>query len=300
MKYLNTASISLALALFAFAPAAPASAATSAATASLLAQVQQLKAQLQVLEQQLLLRGTTAAPTLPAPADCYTDQYGRVYCVTSAANTQVFAGRNDIDRIVVDFVGDFAQVRVEYDDDDTEFYAVEARTLADVARLLEPELRVSAATLLSLMDEISGNSRSSRNDNDDDIRDIDVDFDGNDADVVVRFDDGDTDQFTLRNVDRDEDDVIDELADRYDMDEDDIEDIIDFDNNGNNNNDDDIDSIDVDFRGDDADVIVRFEDGRTHRFTYRNVDDDEDEVIDLLADRYDMDEDVIEDMIDFD
>ena len=257
----------------------------------MLAQIQYLKTQLAALEQQLLLRGTIGTPTL---GNCYTDGSGRVFCATNAPSTLFYTSATDIDRIEVDFVGDIAQVRVEYDDDDDEFYAVEADTESDVARLLEPELRVAASTLLRLMDEVDDFDDNDRND--DDIEDIDVDWDGDDADVTVRFEDDDTDRFTINNVDRDEDDVIEEIADRYNEDEDDIEDVIDFDDD---RDDDDIDSIDVDFFGDDADIIVRFEDGDTERFTLTNVDNDEDEVIERLADRYDMDEDDIEDIIDF-
>lgn len=285
MKYLHIIFFSLVLAATVFVPTAPAQAAT---TAELLAQVQLLKAQLQALEQQLLLRGTVGSSL----SDCYTDIFGRVYCVTQ---TQTFTDNADnIDRIEVDFVGDIAQVRVEFDDDDTEFYAFEADTIIEMAELLSPELRVSIAAIVRLTDEVNNGHHS----DDDDIRSIDVDFVGDDADVVVRFEDGDTDRFTLRDVDRDEDEVIEELADRYDEDEDDIENITNFDDDSND--DDDIESIDVDFVGDDADVTVRFEDGDTDRFTLHDVDDDEDEVIELLADRYNMDEDDIEDVIDFD
>lgn len=224
MKYLKTTfpSVVLAFALISIAllPTARAYASTDA---ELLAQIQYLKAQVAALEQQLLLRGTTT----PAPAlgNCYTDGSGRVYCATAAPTVPFYGSGNNIDRIEVDFGGNFAQVRVEYDDDDTEFYAVEAGTESDVARLLAPELRVSAAALLRLIDEVDDDDR----DDDDDIEDIDVDFDGDDANVRVRFENDDTDRFTLRDVDRSRNEVIERLADRYDMDEDDIEDVIDFD-----------------------------------------------------------------------
>lgn len=287
MKYVFVPLFVLVLALGMLVPKAEA----ASSEAALLAQIQLLRQQLAAIEQQILRGQTTSVPTA-----CWTDTYGNRYCPTTTSQTSRYpTSAGDIDRIEVDFVGRIAQVRVEYDDDDDEFFAVEADTESDVARLLEPELRVAASTILRLMDEVD--DRDSRH-NDDDIEDIDVDWEGDDADVTVRFEDGDRDRFTLRNVDRDEDDVIEEIADRYNEDEDDIEDVIDFDDNSSTRN--DIRSIDVDFRGDDADVVVRFRNGNTDRFTLRNVDDDEDEVIELLADRYDMDEDDIEDMIDFD
>jgi hypothetical protein len=289
MKYPYTLFFSFVLAVLAFAPTTPVHAAT---TASLLAQIQLLKAQLAALEQELLLRDTTSSTGL---TDCFTVS-GIRYCVRdSGLDTRDFSNADNIDTIEVDFVGDIAQVRVEFDDGDTNFYAIEADTLGDVARLLAPELRLSAATTLRLLDEVNSFDRNNGNGND--IDSIDVDFDGDDADVVVQFDDRDTDRFTLRNVDRDEDEVIERLADRYNEDENDIEDWIDFDNNGNNNN--NIDTIDVDFFSDDVSVVVRFRNGNTDRFTLRNVDDNKDEIIERLADRYNEDEDDIEDVIDF-
>src|SRR3989338_7784569 len=273
-------------------PIAPAHASTNA---ELLTQIQFLKAQLAALEQELLLR-SAVAPVYTAPVstlgNCYTTTSGARYCYTTTARLN---DSDDIDTVEVDFVGDMAQVRVEFDDDDDEFYAFEANTLSEVAELIADELNISVADARGLVEEVNGGRR---NRDDDDIRDIDVDFVGDDADVVVRFEDGDTDRFTLRNVDRSRNKVIEKLADRYDEDEDDIEDVTDFDDD--RDNDDDIRSIDVDFDDDDADVVVRFEDNDTERFTLTNVDDDEDEVIERLADRYDMDEDDIVDVIDFD
>lgn len=227
MKYLHRTLLSFALVIFVYALVTPAHAATSYTNAALLAQIQLLKAQLAALEQQLALQ-SAALPYTPTytstytPSSCYTDIYGSRYCVT---DTQYYGDVDDIDSIEVDFVGDIAQVRVEFDDGDTEFYAFEADTITEMAQRLSLELHASVASIIRLTDEIDGDDRH----DDDDIRSIDVTFDGDDADVVVRFRDGDTDRFTLHDVDEDEDEVIELLADRYDMDEDDIKDVIDFD-----------------------------------------------------------------------
>ena len=219
MKHFKTAVLICTLVLSGamLMPVAPAYASTDA---ELLAQIQFLKAQLAALEQELLLR-SAVAPVYTAPVstlgNCYTTASGARYCFTTTVRL------NDIDTIEVDFVDDIAQVRVEFDDNDTEFYAFEAGTLSEVAELIADELNISVADARDLVDEVNGGGR------DDDIRDIDVDFDDDDADVVVRFEDDDTDHFTLHNVDNDEDEVIERLADRYDEDEDDIEDLIDFD-----------------------------------------------------------------------
>jgi hypothetical protein len=285
MKYVTSVALGLMLAVALAAPKAEA----ATTSASLLSQIQYLKQQLAELEQQLRAGQSTL------PSNCYTDRYGNRYC-TSAAPQHFYSNANDIDSIEVDFVGRVAQVRVEYDRGDDEFFAVEADTESEVAALLEPELNLPAATILRLMDEVSGSRGHSRRNNND-IDDITVTWRGNDADVRVRFEDNDTDRFTLRNVDRDRNDVIGELADRYDVDDNDIEDVIDF--NGSSGNRDDIRDIRVNFHGDDADVTVHFDNGSTQRFTLSNVDDDEDEVISRLADRYDMSERDIEDIIDF-
>ncbi len=256
-------------------------------TAQLLSQIQFLKAQLQALEQQLLLQTNTASSP-----QCYTDTYGRRYCTV---DTQSFSNRNNIDTIEVDFVGRIAQVRVQLDDGDSEYYAFDARTKDEVATLLASTLGRSYASILALIDTVSSFTRSSSNHTD--IRSINVDFVGNDANVLVRFRDGDTDRFTFRNVDHSESTVISRLADRYDESRSAIRDLIDFSNRTTNN---DIRNIDVTFSRDDADILVRFHNGGTERFTLRDVDDDEDEVISRLADRYDMSERDIEDVIDFD
>ncbi len=288
MKFLKTAALSFAVAALVLVPSAQAQAATTVAytNASIQAQLQALIAQVQLLQQILASRGVTT-PTYNW-GNCYG--YGYQYGCGGYYSDD---NADDIDSIEVNFDGRMAQVRVEFDDDDTELYAVEAQTIRRVAELLSPVLKVSVPTLERIINE------DDWNDDDEDIRSIDVEWDGDDADVVVRFRDGDTDRFTLRNVDEDEDDVIEEIADRYNEDEDDIEDIIDFEDGNDNDNDADIESIEVEWDGDDADITVEFEDGDEDNLRLNNVDEDEDEVIEYLANRYDIDEDEVEDVIDF-
>lgn len=280
MKYLKTATLSLVMMLAVFA--VPMSSATAATTyypytnASLQAQINALMLQVQLLQQQLALRGVS----VPIPSSSCYDAY---YCSGST---------HDIDAIEVRFSGSMAQVRVEYDDNDVVHYAMRANTEYEVATILSRELRVSINDILRLIEEVDDRRSSS------DIRSIDVVFDRNDAEVTVRFRDGDRDRFTLRNVREDEDDVIEEIADRYNERERDIEDLIDFEYEDRRNQS-DIRSIEVRFFSDDADIVVRFRNNNTDRFTLRNVDEDEDEVIEYLADRYNERERDIEDVIDF-
>ncbi len=289
MKFLKTAALSFAVAALVLAPSAQAQAATTVAynNANIQAQLQALIAQVQLLQQILASRGVT-----PTYGNC--TGYGYQYACTGYP---AFYDDNadDIDSIEVDFDGRMAQVRVEFDNDDTELYAVEAQTIRRVAELLSPVLKVSVPTLERIINDDDWND-----DNDDeDIDSIEVEWDGDDADVTVEFEDGDEDRFTLRNVDEDEDDVIEEIADRYNEDEDDIEDVIDFEDGNDNDNDADIESIEVEWDGDDADVTVEFEDGDEDTLTISNVDEDENEVIEYLADEYNIDEDEVEDVIEF-
>lgn len=279
MHYFKSALIAVALVALILVPSAPAHAQSAYTTAQLQAQIQLLLQQLAQLQAQVAaLKGGT----LYYDSTCYYS-----YCTPQY--------RTDIDEIEVDFVGDVAQVRVEFDDRDTKRYALYADTVREVAEGLATELSLPASTIERLIDVVNG---FDDDDDHEDIRRIDVTFEDDDADVVVRFRDGDTDRFTLRNVDEDEDEVIEEIADRYHEDEDDIEDVIDFEYE--DDTDSDIRRIDVDFYSDDAHITVYFFSGRIDTITLTNVDDDEDEVIEYLADRYNERERDIDDVIDFD
>ncbi len=279
MKYLKTATIALVLAAVVFVPPASVTAATTYySNASIEAQLNALLLQLRFLQEQLAGRGVVVTP------------YGYDTCTYGYS---CYGTRHDIDSIEVEFSGRIAQVRVEYRNGDTDHYAMDAQSERHVAEILSHELRLSVSTILGLIDEVDDRGRSN-----DAIRSIAVVFDSNDADVTVRFRDGDRDRFTLRNVNKSESRVIRLIADRYDERERDIEDVIDFETKSSNQNN-DIRSIDVRFFSDDADITVRFRNGNTDRFTLRNVDEDEDEVIEYLADRYNERERDIEDVIDF-
>ena len=112
---------------------------------------------------------------------------------------------------------------------------------------------------------------------------------GDSTRVEVEYEDGEDDNFTVNETD--ENDIIEEVADRLDMSERDVEDEIDFEYA-------DIDEIEVEVSNDVSYVTVRFEDNSTMNFTI--FEDDEDELIEKIADRLDMDEDDVEDVIEFD
>jgi hypothetical protein len=131
------------------------------------------------------------------------------------------------------------------------------------------------------------------NDNDaDDIDSIDVTIDRDDNDARVRVD---VDRFHYNTDNKNR--IIERLADDLDIDEDDVEDIVDFDYE---DSDDDVESIDVTIDRDenDARARVEYENGDVDRFHYNT--DNKNRIIERLADDLDMDEDDVEDIIDFD
>jgi len=202
-----------------------------------------------------------------------------------------------VNSITVDFDDDVADVVVRYRDGDRDEFTIAADTREEAIDFIVDELNLSDATVRAI---ISFSNSDDDDNNDDDVESIDVtiDEDDNDARARVEFEDGDTETYTIDSDD--EDDIIEELADILDMDEDDVEDVTDFDYDNNNNNDDDIDSIDVDIDESDDDAVARveFEDGDVE--TYNIDSDDEDDIIEELSDILDVDEDEIEDVIEFD
>lgn len=206
-------------------------------------------------------------------------------------------GNDRADEIDVEYKNSAAYVSIEYTDgDDEDFIIAGAESDNEVIDVILDETDLSLQNILAVID-FSGDAD---NNNDDDVEDIDVtiDRDDNEARARVTYEDGDTDTFNYDTDDKDE--IIEELADDLDMDEDDVEDLIDFDyddSDDNNDNLEDIDSIEIDIRNDKAYVRVEFEDGDVSNYTYNT--DDEDEIIEELADDLNVDEDDLEDFVDW-
>lgn len=139
-------------------------------------------------------------------------------------------------------------------------------------------------------DAIGG--KSSRKGDSDDIDEIRVDIVGKDeAEVKVEYDDGSEYEFDLEEDKEDE--IIEEIADELDMDEDDVEDLIEFDYG-------DVEEInvDVDEDADEATVKVEYESGVTRRFDIEAGS--ESSMIKDIAKEIDEDEDDVEDWTNFD
>jgi len=135
------------------------------------------------------------------------------------------------------------------------------------------------------VDEIGGGGNNS-----DDIDVIEVDIKEGEARVKVEYDNGDDEKFTVE--DEDEEDIIEEIADELDMDEDDIEDLVEFDYG-------DLDKITTSLNGSTFLVRVYFESDVDVKFTF-DEDEDEDDIIEEIADSLNLNEDDVEKELDLD
>lgn len=121
-----------------------------------------------------------------------------------------------------------------------------------------------------------------------DIDEIKVDVDEGESEVTVEYDDGEEYEFTVEEDD--EDNIVEEVADELNIDEDEVEDLIKFDYGK-------IENITV--RLDDESLVRIFYTSGVERRLRLNTDD-EDEIIEEIADELDLDEDEVEDLVEFD
>ena len=163
-----------------------------------------------------------------------------------------------------------------YDDEDYD----EAVELAEEAQELAEKAE-------DRIDEEKGDDQGDS----EDIDSIEAEVGEDESDITVEYDDGN--EYTF-SVDEDtESNIIEEVADELDMDEDDVEDIIEFDFGR-------ISKIDVDVEKRDGESLafVEYRSGAVRRVWVSEVD--EDDIIKELADELDEEEDEIEDWTSFD
>jgi hypothetical protein len=257
-------------------------------TVSVDAQIQALLREVARLQAELArLRGTAGN------GPCYI-QGGVQYCYTTGYQN----GRDDrATDIQVEYKNDAAYIEIEYADGDDEDFVVAADDDDEVVDYILDLTDIPLQNILAVID-FDGNV-DDRNDNDEDISDIDVeiDRDDNEAEARVRYDDGDTDTFDYDTDNKD--DIIEELADDLDIDEDEVEDLVDWEYVDSNNNDDDVQDIDVTIDEDDneAEATVIYDNGDREYYDFNT--DNEDDIIEELADELGMDEDDVEDLIDW-
>jgi hypothetical protein len=220
------------------------------------------------------------------------------YCTTYPSGS--YNSSSNARSIDVEYRNSAAYVTIEYKNGAEREYTIGGAdsdsevidALVDVTNLTRGEI----VALISFED-----NDDDSNDDDEDIDSIEVTLDTarDEADALVRYEDGDRDRFSFDTDNKD--DIIEELADELDLNEDDVEDLIDWEYKNNGGYDvEDIESIDADINEDidRTDVWVDFDNGSTRHYIYST--DDEDEVIERLSDDLDIDEDDIEDLIDFD
>lgn len=292
----------IAVTVFAIAIAAPqdASAAsyyygndnqTNSRIEALLREVARLQAEL------ARLRGQTSG------GQCYTYGYAQ-YCYDNDINYGGGIGTGGIRSIDVDYRNSAAYVTVEYRNGrEREYIVGGADSDSEVIDAMARTLDISRSQVSAL---ISFDDDNEDDDDDNDEEDIDsirvtIDRDAGEADARVRYEDGDTDTFSYDTDVKSE--IVEELSNDLDIDEDEVEDVVEwrYDDSGNRNDRDidDVDSIKATVDEDDnrTNVRVEWEDDSVSFYTYQT--DDEDDVIEELSDDLDIDEDDIEDIIDF-
>jgi energy-converting hydrogenase A subunit M len=257
-----------------------------------------VNAQIQALLRQVAALQAELARITGNSSNCYSA--GRYdYCYRPGTN---WSSTGDLRSIDVDYKNSAAYVTVEWKNGREREYIVggadtDTEVITALASLLDlPRAEVAAAIRFS--GDWDDEDEDDWNDDDIDSIRVTIDRDDDEAEARVRYEDGDTDTFDY-NTDV-KSDIIEQLADDLNIDEDDVEDLIDWDYNDSGSNEEDIDSIDATIYEDDerTNVRVEFDDGSVRFFNYDT--DDEDEVVEDLADDLDVDEDEVEDLIDFD
>jgi len=197
-----------------------------------------------------------------------------------------------IDRIEAQVGDRETLVKVFYQNGNYKDFWVGSEEEDDVIEEAADELNLSESVVEDLM-EIDDFDYPSSGDADDidEIR-IDVDVEDGEAAIEVEYDDGDTDDFDVDEVDLE--DIIKEIADELDIDEDDVWDIMEVDYNVDA---DEIDEINVSIDDDEAEITVELDSGDD--FELWLAEDDEDDILEFIAEILDIDEDEAEDLTDF-
>lgn len=194
----------------------------------------------------------------------------------------------------VEINDDEVTVSFEYDGDDYEI-EVDSTDEDDVLEEVADELDEDDVDDLDedLVDAIEDALEEALDDEDDgdgdEIEKITAKIANEEAQIEVEYGDGDEEEFTVEETLESE--IIEEVADELNIDEDEVEDLIKFKYEN-------VDEIRVEIEDGEALAFVEFEDGTVKRVRINS--DDEDEIIETLAEELDEDEDDIEDWIEFD
>ncbi len=274
----------------------------------LLAQIQALQAELARIQsghayQTMVAPQYTANYQMPVSNYCNGGQYYGSSCYGDGRSLQ---------NVRVTFEKNFARVRIQYGNGAIVNRIYAANTQDEVIQFLMSEtgrIQNEIASVTSFNDNgyRNGNRYYSNNDygygrnntnyNSDNIDSIRVRISSGDAHVTVNYQSNSDDTFTLKN-ETSHADIISNIADRLDLNESDVRDLVTFSNgSSNNSNAHDVRDIAVTIYAGNQDTRakVRYDDGTTETFYYS--DDTKSDIVTDLADELDMSESDVRDVI---
>lgn len=210
-----------------------------------------------------------------------------------------------IDEILAKYDGEEAKVKVVYANDEHKSFVVEGDSKIEIVDIVAVKLGKTRAQILAVIEFTSGNKDKDEDDEDD--FNVDVEVDGDEVTVSFEYD---GDEYEVEVDSTDEDDVLEEVADELDEDEvDDLdEDLVDAieealdealedEDEDEDENDDEIESITAKVANGEAEIEVEYGNGDEEDFTVEETL--ESEIIEEVADELNIDEDEVEDLIEF-
>lgn len=205
-----------------------------------------------------------------------------------------------IEDIVAKYDGDEARVTISYSNDTTASFLIEGDSKIEVVDAVATKLGKTRADVLALIEFTSG---STRKDDDDDDFNIDIEIDDDEVTLTFEYD---GDDYEVESNSTDEDDLLEEVADELDEDVEDLDDDLveaiedaldealdDYEDEGS----DEIESITAHIANGEAEIEVEYGNGDDEEFTVE--EDYEDSIIEEVADELNIDEDEVEDLIEF-
>lgn len=196
--------------------------------------------------------------------------------------------------ITASYTGSKADVKVVYTDGTKKSLVVTGDSKLKIVDAVAFSLGQTKAIILSHIEFVSSNDDQEEDEvenednNDDEIKSIVASIEDGEATIEVKYENGDDETFTVEEDKEAE--IIEEVANELNIDEDEVEDIIEFEYQ-------DIEDISVVIKGGKALATIEFEDGTTKRIKVSS--DDEGEIIEAIAEELGEDEGDIEDIITF-
>lgn len=217
---------------------------------------------------------------------------------TSSSDSTSSSNSSGVSRIDAEIDDRETLVKIFYTNGKQDSFWAPSEDEDEVIEYTAEEYDLSESLVEDLIDFDDYDSPSSGSDADDiDEIVIDVDVEDGEAEIEVIFEDEDEDneEFTVEEVDLE--DIVEEIADELDIDEDDVYDLMDLDYNIDAE---DIDEIVAEIDEDEGEVDITVELESGDDFDIWLEEDDEDDIIEELADLLDLDEEEVDDLIDFD